>query len=123
MIVDKQFKVIAISTYLENYFVNPRIFRAIFNHTTGCADMDVFEKIIFLADYIEPLRTHESCTRLREKYLELVKDKVDSKNRAEEILDCLVLQSLNDTYSFLSSKGAPICAKLFEAKEFLENKY
>ena len=108
---------------LENYFVNPRVFRAIFNHTTGCADMDVFEKIIFLADYIEPGRTHKSCVDLRKKYLELVKDGVDSKDRAESILDTLVLSSLNDTYSFLSEKGAPICTKLFEAKEFLQKKY
>ncbi len=107
----------------ENYFVNPRVFRAIYNHTTGCADMDIFEKIIFLADYIEPQRTHDSCKRLRGKYLELIKNGVSSKDDAEKLLDSLVLASLNDTYSYLSEKNAYICPKLFETKEFLEKKY
>ena len=107
---------------LERFFVNPRVFRAIFNHTTGRADMDVFEKIIFLADYIEPSRTHASCVLLREKYHNLVKNGVKDTKNADEILDCLVLQSLNDTFSFLDGKGAQICPKLFEAKDFLEKR-
>lgn len=107
---------------LEEFFVNPRVFRAIFNHTTGRADMDVFEKIIFLADYIEPSRTHSSCVLLREKYHDLVKNGVKDKENASMILDQLVLQSLNDTLSFLNGNGAQICPKLFEAKDFLEKR-
>lgn len=105
---------------LENFFVNPRVFRAVFNHTTGRADMDIFEKIIFLADYIEPSRSHFTCVSLREKYQNLTKNGVNDKKSADEILDCLILQSLCDTFSFLKEKGAPICPKLFEAKDFLE---
>ena len=107
---------------LENFFVNPRVFRAIFNHTTGCADMDVFEKLIFLADYIEPGRVHSSCVLLREKYLNLTKDGVSDREHAEKILDSLVYRSLCDTLAFLTEKGANICPKLFEAKEYLEKK-
>jgi len=107
---------------LENFFVNPRVFRAIFNHTTGCADMDIFEKLIFLADYIEPGRVHYSCVSLREKYLNLTKDGVSDREHAEKILDSLVYRSLCDTLAFLDGKGANICPKLFEAKEYLEKK-
>ena len=107
---------------LENFFVNPRVFRAIFNHTTGRADMDVFEKIIFLADYIEPGRSHPSCVALREKYLELTKSGIKDRKTADEILDSLVLRSLCDTFSFLNGKGAKVCPKLFEAKEHLERR-
>ncbi len=107
---------------LESFFVNPCVFRAIFNHTTGRADMDVFEKIIFLADYIEPGRTQAACVSLREKYLELTKYGVTDQKNADEILDSLVLQSLCDTFSFLDGKGADICPKLFEAKEHLEKR-
>lgn len=35
---------------------NPRILNAILYHTTGRAGMDLLEKIIYLADYIEPGR-------------------------------------------------------------------
>ncbi len=38
---------------------------AIRYHTTGRADMTMLEKIIFLADYIEPTRNFHEVTRLR----------------------------------------------------------
>lgn len=40
----------------EYHIDNPRIINAILHHTTGRAGMDTLEKIIYLADYIEPGR-------------------------------------------------------------------
>lgn len=37
------------------------ILNAITRHTTGCLNMSLFDKIIFLADYIEPGRVHEEA--------------------------------------------------------------
>lgn len=43
----------------EKYGVNDdMILNAIKYHTTGCSNMNMMDKIIFLADYIEPSRTH-----------------------------------------------------------------
>lgn len=41
----------------EKYHIkDPEILNAICFHTTGCPDMTMLEKIIFIADYIEPQR-------------------------------------------------------------------
>lgn len=45
--------------------VTDRIFRAIRLHTAGAPDMTLFDKLLYLADYIEPGRTYEDCVELR----------------------------------------------------------
>lgn len=47
------------------YGVSNEIYKAIFYHTTGKADMSLLEKIIYLADYIEPNRDFEGVEALR----------------------------------------------------------
>lgn len=106
---------------LENYFVNPRVFRAVYNHTTGRADMDIFEEIIFLADYIEPQRTHKACVVLREKYLELLEDAGDNTEKLKKIPATLVKKSLEDTLSHLEKSERPVHPALFEALNFYSN--
>lgn len=41
------------------------ILNAIKYHTTGCSSMNMMDKIIFLADYIEPGRTHVEAEDVR----------------------------------------------------------
>ena len=106
---------------LENYFVNPRVFRAVYNHTTGRANMDIFEEIIFLADYIEPQRTHKACVVLREKYLELLEDAGDNTEKLKRIPATLVKKSLEDTLSHLEKSERPVHPALFEALNFYSN--
>lgn len=45
---------------------NPAVVSAIASHTTGKADMNVLEKIIYVADYMEPNRVLPGVERLRE---------------------------------------------------------
>jgi predicted HD superfamily hydrolase involved in NAD metabolism len=48
-----------IGSYLAEHeygIKDPSILRAIFYHTTGCENMDILAKIIYIADYIEPKR-------------------------------------------------------------------
>lgn len=47
------------------YGVDEEIYTAIFYHTTGRANMTLMEKIIYLADYIEPNRDFEGLETLR----------------------------------------------------------
>lgn len=111
---------------LEKYFVNPRVFRAVYNHTTGRRDMDIFEKIIYLADFIEPGRKHASCVALREKFKTLVsacnmkETDSDGGESLKKVLDEIILDSLRGTLLHLSESGKPVCPELYEAKNFLE---
>ena len=45
---------------------NPAVVAAIRSHTTGKADMNVLEKIIYVADYMEPNRDFDGVEKLRE---------------------------------------------------------
>ena len=45
---------------------NPAVVAAICSHTTGKADMNTLEKIIYVADYMEPNRDFPGVERLRE---------------------------------------------------------
>lgn len=45
--------------------INDAVYDAILWHTTGKPDMSLLEKIIYLADYIEPCRTFEGVNEMR----------------------------------------------------------
>ena len=77
---------------------NADILHAIAAHTTGHADMTVLEKIIFIADYIEPGRdTAPHLTELRKQ--------------AFENLDKAMYHILDDTLNYLHTKGGIIDAQ------------
>ena len=50
--------------------VDDEIYNSILYHTTGRADMTLFEAIIYLADYIEAGRTFSDCIELRKFFYE-----------------------------------------------------
>lgn len=106
---------------LENFFANPRVFRAVYNHTTADADMDIFEKIIYLADFIEPTRKYESCVLLREKFKAMC-DNAKSDDELKKALDTIILESLEGTLSHLQNEKRAVCPALFAAKDYLYKK-
>lgn len=107
-------------TALTKYKANTRVFRAVYSHTTARADMDIFEKIIFFADYIEPGREHGACVEMRRKYFELTENEKDT-DKLKKILDMLILEVLENTYSHLKEKQANIHPAMFCAMDFLKN--
>ncbi|HEX7063668.1 MAG TPA: bis(5'-nucleosyl)-tetraphosphatase (symmetrical) YqeK [Bacillales bacterium] len=70
---------------------DPDILKAIESHTTGRAGMSLLEKVIFLADYIEPGRDFPGVDQVREL--------------AENDLDAAIVQALKNTVQFLMGKG------------------
>ncbi|MDO4464062.1 MAG: bis(5'-nucleosyl)-tetraphosphatase (symmetrical) YqeK [Bacillota bacterium] len=71
------------------------IINAILNHTTGRPGMSQLEKIIYIADYIEPSRKQApNLTKLR--------------RLAFQDLDQALLQVLGDTLHYLESINSPI---------------
>lgn len=71
------------------------ILNAICYHTTGRPDMSLLEKIVYIADYIEPGRKHaENLTEIR--------------RLAYQDLDAAMCNILRDTLSYLAQKGGQI---------------
>lgn len=74
---------------------NPEILHAIKVHTTGEPDMSVLDKIVYIADYIEPGRDKAPNLAYVRKL-------------AFEDLNACMAQILRDTLKYLSSKGGSI---------------
>lgn len=80
----------------EDYKIaDPDIIQAILNHTTGRPEMSLLEKIVFVADYIEPGRKHAPNLNMLRKM-------------AFEDLDQALLQILEDTLEYLRNGGGEI---------------
>lgn len=90
---------------MEEYKIkDPDIIHAILNHTTGRPGMSLLEKIIFIADYIEPGR--KNAPNLKE-----------IRKLAFEDLDAAFLKILGDTLEYLKSTDGeidPMTARTYE---------
>ncbi len=93
------------------------ILSAIRWHTTGRWGMTVFEAIVFLADYIEPGRTHPSCVGVRE---ELYSRLTAAENREEQeaAFRSAVLAALDNTITYLVKKKAFLDPDTVSARNF-----
>lgn len=81
------------------------VLNAIAFHTTGRANMSMLEKIIYLADYIEPMRNFNGVEILR--------------TLAYENLDEALLLSFNNTIKYVIDKGDFIHKDTIEARNFI----
>ena len=77
--------------------------------TTGHPDMTMLEKIVFVADYIEPYR-NKAANLDTIRYL------------AFTDIDKAVLQILNDTINYLNKKGNPIDSITLDTYNFYKCK-
>ncbi|SER79838.1 bis(5'-nucleosyl)-tetraphosphatase (symmetrical) YqeK [Salisediminibacterium halotolerans] len=85
----------------EQGITDELILDAVRYHTTGRKGMTTEEKIVFLADYIEPGRTFKEAAEAREA--------------AAEDLDKGCFKALKNTIIFLASEGESIYPDTFEA--------
>lgn len=81
---------------------DPDILNAIAYHTTGRENMSTLEKIIFTADYIEPLRDKAS-------------NLAEARHLAFTDLDACVLNILGATVEYLGSKKSTIVSDTMRA--------
>lgn len=81
------------------------ILRAIRYHTTGRENMSLLEKIVYIADLIEPGRSFEGVDKLRRLVL--------------EDLDKCLLYSLDNTLKFLIEKKKLIHIDSIKARNYL----
>lgn len=78
---------------------------AIYWHTTGKVDMSLMEKIVYLADYIEPNRGFDGVEALREM--------------ADQDLDQTLIRSFEMVIEELIRENKRLCKETPEALEFL----
>ncbi|MFU0827606.1 MAG: bis(5'-nucleosyl)-tetraphosphatase (symmetrical) [Lachnoclostridium sp.] len=83
------------------------ILSAIIWHTTGKPDMSLLEKIVFVADYIEPSRSQERIPNLNEIRVMAFAD----LNRA-------IIAILKNTIDYLEKKGQEIDHSTYAAYEY-----
>jgi predicted HD superfamily hydrolase involved in NAD metabolism len=84
-------------TYLVEHEVgidDPEVLNAVRYHTSGRAGMSLLEKIIYLADYIEPGRHFPGVDEVRAL--------------AKENLEQALIKSLQNTILFLMKKNQPV---------------
>ena len=86
--------------------VDDEIYRAIWWHTTGHADMTLLEKIIYLADYIEPTRDFPGVDELRQA--------------CYRNLDEGLLMGLEMTIEEMTNMGNPVHHATVEARDALK---
>ena len=92
----------------EVFGVDDEIYRAIWWHTTGQADMTLLEKIIYLADYIEPSRDFPGVNDLRACVY--------------EDLDRGMLMGLEMTIDEMTEMENPVHHATIEARDWLKGK-
>lgn len=92
--------------YAKQHFeIDEDMYNACFYHTVGRENMSVLEKIVYLADVIEPNRTQPGVEALR--------------SLAEENLDKAVLQAMENTISYLHENGMKVHKNSLNARNFL----
>ncbi len=92
----------------EYHIADPDILNAIHNHTTGRPGMSLLEKIIFVADYMEPGR--KQAPRLGQ-----------IRKAAFTDLDGAMLMILEDTLVYLQESGSVIDQTTRETYEYYKN--
>ena len=102
-------------------FATERVLNAIRNHTTGRADMTLFDAIIYLADYIEETRTFEDCVYLRNVFWSAEPQKMDKAERERHLWKTVIL-SLDMTVKDIESANGYISVDTLLAREAIAKK-
>ncbi len=83
---------------------NEEILNAIAYHTVGRPAMTEMDKIIYLADHIEPQRDYPGVEKVREL--------------AKENLDEAIVACIDSMLTFLIQYGKPICFKTLQTRNY-----
>ncbi len=105
----------------ESYtrYATPTVINSVRYHTTGRADMTLAEKIIYIADFIEPNRQHQVCQDLRRAFFDAEPYKMSAEQRLLH-LDTVILTSLEATLAHLEELGGFISPDTKEAQEHIK---
>ena len=85
-------------------FADPELVHAVSVHTMGDENMNICDKILYLADYIEDTRTFSDCVELREFFNERIKNARTERDREEALRETLILSFDMTIRNILESK-------------------
>ena len=88
-------------------YATETIVRAVRWHTTGCGDMTIADRLVYLADYIDDSRKFPDCVRLRDYFWKADPQSMDMAARLSHLRDTLIL-SFDMTIRGLLEEGVPI---------------
>ncbi len=96
-------------------FADDEVISAVKNHTTGHKNMSLLDIIIYLADYIEPLRKFDDCKRLREYFWKGL-DGLQTENEKLLHLYKTMVKSFDFTIENLIAEHGVIAPDTFAAR-------
>lgn len=99
-------------------FATETVIHAVRWHTTGCDDMKIADKLVYLADYIDDSRKFIDCVRLREIFWGADPAAMDERTRLAHLRDVLIL-SFDMTIRGLIEDGVPISLYSIKARNHL----
>ncbi len=85
-------------------YATDEVVRGVRWHTTGREGMDLFESIVYLADYIEETRTFPECVALRDYFRRGIENGEDKT----ELFFRTMIRSFDNTIGELIGENAPI---------------
>lgn len=100
-------------------FADRDIVSAVKNHATGRPGMTVFDAIIFLADYIEPTRTHESCRELHDIFHANMNEARTPDERIA-VLRGGTVEAMRRTVSYVTGCGGELDTATLDAIAYFE---
>lgn len=98
-------------------YADDTVCRAIALHTTGGDDLTLFDKLIYLADYIEPTRQTPACVAARKAYL----DELSHTDSPIPVLNRHLFSITESIKHHLLENQYPLHPKTDAMIEFLKN--
>ncbi len=96
-------------------FATEEVLSSVRNHTTGAADMSIFDCMIYLADYIEPSRTFSDCRSLRNYFWSGIERYNSDKDKLLHLYKTMVL-SFDLTVKNLINEHSVVAPDTFSAR-------
>jgi nicotinate-nucleotide adenylyltransferase len=88
--------------------IDDTVFSAVGCDTTGKVGMSLVDKLLFIADFIEPTRQYESCKELRRAFYNRCEDKKDNTDALAVVLDETIQMCIENTIVHLLQRRMEI---------------
>ena len=92
------------------------ILSAVFKHTSGDAEMSVFDEIIFIADFVEDGREYVACKEIRNLLFSRL-SAAESREECLKILHLMVVEVIDFTFKYLEERGKSVNSRMILAKK------
>lgn len=98
-------------------YASENVLSAVLNHTMGAPGMSVFDRIIFISDYVEQTRTYDSCVKVRRELYDSLSQEKGYKNN-ELALNKAVYDSLDFTENQVLKQGRTLNSRSLKTKDY-----